>query len=412
MRYTAKGFQLVFLVLATFFAKISNAQDRFVFEGNRTQEMLSFTKSRGLIVLPMYINGGGPFNFILDTGVGSVIITDASLKDSLNLKYLRKIEIEGLGENDKLIAYSTPFLELKVGSSVFKNASAAILGLNEFNLSEYFGMPIHGLLGYDFFSSFIVKINYEANSLKIFTQEKPRLVKKGTKIPINFIDKKPFIDAMVQTDEGKKLMLKLLIDSGSGHPLSLESFENRPFDLPNRFVEANLGVGLNGNISGLQGRIASLSIGKFVLNDVLSSFPFFDDVGSKVNLATRNGSIGNPLLTRFNVVFDYQKNHVFLKPLSTFRRPFAYDKSGMELIAGGEKFDRYFVTRVEPNSAAADFGMLVGDEILTINFNKVSTLGMSEILRVLSSDEGRTLFVETARGSTFKYGILKLKKRI
>ena len=103
----------------------------------------------------------------------------------------------------------------------------------------------------------IKKNSDEANLLKIFKQEKSRLFKKGTKIPLTFIDKKPFIQASVQTNEGKKLMLKLLVDSGNGHPLSLESFENKPFDLPINFVEANLGVGLNGNINGVKQTILS-----------------------------------------------------------------------------------------------------------------------------------------------------------
>lgn len=388
------------------------AQGHFVFDGKRKQETLVFKKSRGLIILPLYINGKGPFNFILDTGVGPLVITDAHLKDSLQLKYIRKIEINGLGEQDNLTAYSTSFLELKVGSATFNGASAAILDSDIFNLSGYLGMPIHGLLGYDFFSSFIVKINYQASVLKIFSTDRARLYRKGAKFPLVMINKKPFIDASVETDEGKKLWLRLLIDSGSGHPVSLESFNNQPFDLPKHFVDANLGVGLNGNIRGFYGRINTLNIGKFKLGDVLCSFPFFEDVGAKADPDTRNGSIGNPLLSKFSVVFDYQKGHVFLKPLANLKNPFDYDKSGMEIVAGGKNFDRYMVNRVEPQSAADDFGILPGDEILAINFKKTSAMSMAEIIKILSSEDRRTLFIEIARGDEFIAGILKLKKRI
>ncbi|HTN19003.1 MAG TPA: aspartyl protease family protein [Pelobium sp.] len=402
------------LVLFAFLAFIMPvwAQDRFVFDGDRKQEALVFKKSRGLIILPLYINGKGPFNFILDTGVGHLLITDADLKDSLQLKYLRKMKIEGLGEQETLTAYSTSFLELRVGSATFKDASAAILTSDIFNLSGYLGMPIHGLIGYDFFKSFIVKINYEANILKIFSTGKARLYKKGTKFPLLVVDKKPFIDASVETDGGKKLWVRLLIDSGSGHPISLESYNNQPFDLPKRFVDANLGIGLSGNIRGFYGRINALNIGKFTLNNVLCSFPLFDDVGAKAEPDTRNGSIGNPLLSKFIVVFDYQKNRVFLKPLANFKKPFDYDKSGMEIVADGKNFDRYIVSRVESQSAASDFGILVGDEILTINFKKASTMSIGEIIKILSAEAGRTLFIEIVRGDEIIMGILKLKNRI
>lgn len=402
------------LVLFAFLAFIMPvwAQDRFVFDGDRKQEALVFKKSRGLIILPLYINGKGPFNFILDTGVGHLLITDADLKDSLQLEYLRKMKIEGLGEQETLTAYSTSFLELRVGSATFKDASAAILTSDIFNLSGYLGMPIHGLIGYDFFKSFIVKINYEANILKIFSTGKARLYKKGTKFPLLVVDKKPFIDASVETDGGKKLWVRLLIDSGSGHPISLESYNNQPFDLPKRFVDANLGIGLSGNIRGFYGRINALNIGKFTLNNVLCSFPLFDDVGAKAEPDTRNGSIGNPLLSKFIVVFDYQKNRVFLKPLANFKKPFDYDKSGMEIVADGKNFDRYIVSRVEPQSAASDFGILAGDEILTINFKKASTMSIGEIIKILSAEAGRTLFIEIVHGDEIIMGILKLKNRI
>ncbi len=413
MFYNLKPKQIIFILcLILAFTMPVYGQEGFVFEGKRNKEVLAFTKSRGLIILPMYINGKGPFNFILDTGVGSLIITDAKLKDSLNLKYLRKIEIDGLGENDQLVGYSTPFLKLKVGNAIFESASAAVLTSEDFNLSGYFGMPIHGLLGYDFFNSFIVKINYDAGLLKIFTKEKRRLFKNGAKIPLSIIDKKPIIMASVVTDRGKKLSLKLLIDSGSGHPLSLESFENKPIDLPNDFVNANLGVGLNGNIKGLKGRVKKLSVGRFSLDNVLTSFPYFEDVGAKVKINTRNGSIGNPFLSKFKIVFDYQKNHVFLKPLKSFKKPFNYDKSGLELITVGENFDRYIVGKVEPGSAGDEFGILIGDELLEINFNKVSELGIREVIKTLSSEAGRTLFIEIARGDKLVVGILTLKKRI
>lgn len=388
------------------------AQDGFMFEGKRKQEVLAFKKSRGLVVLPIYINGKGPFNFILDTGVGLLIITDSRLKDSLKLKHLRGIAIDGFGEKEKLVGYSTPFLTIKVGNAVYKGASGVILTTDVFDLSMYLGIPIHGLIGYDFFNSFIVKINYEANLLKIFTREKARLFKNGTKIPIVITDRKPFIEGSVETDQGKKLLLRLLVDTGNGNPLTLESFENKPFDLPNNFVQANLGVGLNGNISGVEGRVKKLTIAKFTFADLPSSFPYFEDVGSRVNPNNRNGSIGNPLLSRFCVVFDYQKRHIFLKPLNSLSKPFECDKSGMELIAAGENFDRYIVSRVEPQSAADEFGILAGDEILAINFKKVAAMSMGELIKLLSSDTGRTLFVELARGGEVIRGILKLKKRI
>ncbi|MFC5285049.1 aspartyl protease family protein [Pedobacter alpinus] len=405
-------FNLLFACIFAFIMPVFG-QGEFVFSGKRKKEVLSFKKSRGLIILPMYINNKGPFNFVLDTGVGSVIITNPSLKDSLNLQYLRKIEINGLGEQEKIIAYSTPFLDLKIGNAMFKSATVVVLADDVFNLSGYAGLPIDGLIGHDFFNSFLVQVNYESNVLKISKKRTSKLLKKGTKIPIEIKEKKPYLNATVKTDQGEKLPLNLLIDTGSGHPIVLETYGNKSFPLPEKFVIANLGVGLAGNIRGFNGRIKELKLGKFSFDDIVASFPYYEDVASKVTNNSRNGSLGNPIFRRFNVLFDYEHKSIYLKRLANYKMPFEYDMSGMELVAVGDNYDRYLVTRVERQSAADEFGIIAGDEILSVNFKPVNQLSLEEIIKMFSSKDDRTLFLEISRGENDGFaGVLTLKKRI
>ena len=61
----------------------------FLFDGDRKKETMNFTLVKNLIIVPLYINGKGPYSFILDTGVNPLIITDVSIMDSLNLQGLR-----------------------------------------------------------------------------------------------------------------------------------------------------------------------------------------------------------------------------------------------------------------------------------------------------------------------------------
>lgn len=388
------------------------SQDMFSFEGKRQQQLIGFKKSRGLIILQMTVNNKGPFNFILDTGVGPLIITDTTLHQVLDLKYLRKVEISGLGERDPVVAYTTPFLRLQIGTAVYKSASGTILKNDVFNLSAYFGMPIHGLIGYDFFKSFIVKINYEAGILKIYKHRKSRLFKLVRPTPITLINNKPYLQAKVTTQQGNVFPLKLLIDNGSGIALSLESFGEQPFKLPNKFIPASLGVGLSGNITGFKGRVSKLLIADYNFNDLVTAFPRFEDVGSKTLSITRNGSIGSPIFNRFKILFDYQRNQVFLKPLRKFNRPFDQDKSGLEINITGENYKRYHISRVDEGSAGADLGILPGDEILSVNFTRSSKLTLEEIIKIFCGEEGKTVFLEVARGEEITFKALKLKKAI
>ncbi len=388
------------------------SQNTFEFTGKRKKQQISFKAVRGLVVVPMYINHKGPFNFILDTGVGITIITDPLLKDSLNLKYLRKIELGGLGDKIELTAYTTPFLNLRIGSTEARSCAAAILDDDILNLSNYAGMPIHGLIGYDFFKSFKVRINYNSQLLKIYQNSLPKLINKGNKIELQIEGNKPYMNISISNAKHQEIPLKMLVDTGSGNPICLETYQKNTFPLPDKFVTANLGVGLSGNIRGYKGRINQLKIGKYLLDSVIAAFPYFEDVGSKITTLNRNGSIGNTLLKKFDVLFDYQNSCMYLKSNNTLKEPFEYDMSGMELTSSGKNFDSFFVNRIERGSPADDLGIKIGDQLLRINFNSTDKLSLDEIIKLLSSKNGRSLYLEMARNNEVYVSVLTLIRRI
>ena len=84
--------------------------------------------------------------------MGIFLITDPGLVDSLKLpKSLRKIRVIGFGEGKELEASVTGHLEVAVNASITGSLPAAILKEDAFDLSSYTGIPIHGLIGYEFF---------------------------------------------------------------------------------------------------------------------------------------------------------------------------------------------------------------------------------------------------------------------
>lgn len=99
-----------------------------------------------------------------------------------------------------------------------------------------------------------------------------------------------------------------------------------------------------------------MKIGKFQMNDVLCAFPDYDDVAAKVPAISRNGSIGNIILKRFHVVFDYARETMYLKPNSTFKDPFERDMSGMEIASVGKNYEAIVITRIEKHSPAEKAG--------------------------------------------------------
>ncbi|TZF85758.1 PDZ domain-containing protein (plasmid) [Pedobacter sp. BS3] len=381
---------------------------------HRKRLSIPFKVVKNLIVIPLMLNDKGPFNFIVDSGVGLFIITDPTLKDSLHVKNIRQIIINGFGEGHDISAYIAPSIDINIGNAILGNVSAAIFKEDTFNLSSYTGMPVHGLIGFELFNSFTVRINYATNVLTLYRPESMFIPKKGVRIPLSIEEHKPYIQASVTLDDQKTIPAHLIVDTGAGHPLSLETISGVPIEPPETKIAANLGVGLAGPINGYLGRIARIRIGKYELNQVISSFPDYNDVTAKINSISRNGNIGYGILKRFNLVFDYARGYIYLKPFSTFKTPFEHDMTGMELLALGDKYDHIVISRVEPGSAAAEAGLESGDEILAINFKAVKTMSMQEIDDLFASKEGRSFMIDFIRHEDKQkaYVILTLKRRI
>ncbi len=403
-------YTLTFIIL---FAGDAFAQ-KFEFSGNRKRETLGFRMIKNLMVIQLHINGKGPFNFILDTGVGLVLISDPKLIDSVSFQNLRSIYITGFGEGEKLSAFITPSVDIRIGNTIAKNIPAAILKKDIFELSNYVGIPIHGLIGYEFFQSFVVRLNFLTSTITIFQPERAYIPRKGSRIPISIEERKPYINANIQLKSGKKLPVKLIIDTGAGHPVSLETMDGVPFELPDERIRGNLGVGLTGPINGYIGRISSLQLGKYKLNDVISAFPDYEDAASRVFSINRNGNMGLAIIKRFNVVFDYNRSAMYIKPLTTLKESFEHDMAGMEIGSAGENYERLIITRVEPLSSADRAGLVKGDEILTINFKAVTELSLSEIDTMFRSRNGRNFIIDVLSkdGKGKERVILTLNKRI
>jgi hypothetical protein len=62
---------------------------------NEPNTTIKFRNESNLIVIPVMVNGKGPYNFILDTGSESGMIFDKSILDSTQLINARKVPIYG-----------------------------------------------------------------------------------------------------------------------------------------------------------------------------------------------------------------------------------------------------------------------------------------------------------------------------
>ena len=400
----------ILITLSLYFPGILYAQS-FEFSGDRKKQTISFTMVKNLIVIPVYINGKGPYNFLLDTGVAQMIITDTTFLADLDLKNAQTVKVQGYGFGDNIEAVLTRNVAAKVGKATIKNIPTAIFKKDIFDLSSYLGIKIYGILGYYFFNSFIVKINYSGNRLTFYSSD-AKIEPKGTRLSIQITNGKPYLTTQIETAAQGKIDVELLIDNGSSHPLMMESLYDKPFPLPPKVIPANLGVGINGIINGSMGRIPTLTLGAYSFNEVLTGFPDYNIERSTLEGKPRNGSLGSDILRHFLVTFDYPHGALYLKRTNNIPPKFEHDMSGLEVYVIQGTKDRFYIGRIESGSPGEETGLQPDDEIVAINFNTVQHYSLNDLTELLKEYDGKQILIEIRRGIDKHIYLLKLKKRI
>ena len=397
---------LLFLLAIICCVPVARAQ-QFDIVGHKKRVNIPFKIVRSMAIIKLYINNRGPYNFILDTGVGLMLITDPTLADSLNIENTRTIKIAGLGERDDYEALVAPVLNINIGDELIsRNVSAAILKKDFFGLSNYAGMPIHGLLGYEFFNKLAVKVSFTDSILTVTRPGGIRIFRRAEKIPLTIEESKPYITAKVTLPNGTETLQKLLLDLGAGHALSLEKIDS----LPQKSIKANLGIGLNGLIDGHLGRITRINIGKYKIDNIITSFPA-NNPSAKTSIF-RNGSIGIGILKRFDIIFDYQNSMMYVKPNFNISQSFEHDMTGLSYHAAGKNLDHLVIEKVDEGSPAEELGILENDEIISINFKPVSQMSLQQIDELFKSRNDRSILLELYRDKITGRVLLTLKRRI
>ena len=337
MNIKYKHIIVVSFILCCF--KVSVAQSNFRFINEAKKQAISFKLINNLVVIPIEVNGK-KLNFILDSGVGTTILFNIHSNDSLQLKNVKKIKLRGLGSEEPIDAILSKGNTFRLNNIISSNQNLYVIFDDSFDLSSKLGITVHGIIGYEILKDFIVKIHYGAKKITFYDSNnfQYKNCKKCEIFYIEFHKLKPYINVGVKLDaiSNKITPVKLLIDSGGSDAMWL--FENSHPDIktPDKYFIDFLGEGLSGSIHGKRTIIKGLVLGKFELKYPTVSFPDSLSIAYARKFRERNGSIGANILKRFTVTFDYRHQKIMLKKGSSFKEPFRYNMSGIELVYNGK----------------------------------------------------------------------------
>lgn len=409
------------LVLLIFSFTTAQAQTLgFSFPEGRKRADIPIQIHNNLIVVSVTINGTLPLKFIVDTGVRTAILTQKLFSDILELKYSRKYTIAGPGGSKLVDAYITNNVSISMpgfnGMPGIEGKGHTLLVLEQdmLELRNYLGVDVHGILGYELFSRFVIRIDYKKKIMTLYAPEKFRPGRKYQELPMAIEDTKPFILTPIRINPENMLTAKLLVDTGASHSLLLEPTSDKRVVVPKNRVSTVLGRALGGVITGKTGRIESVEFGKFNLPKVITNFPdsnsYLDTL--KHSITFRNGSVGGEILSRFTVVFNFPQGKLYLKKNSDFKKPFFLNLSGLEMKAKGSKLDVYEVMDVRDLSPARQAGILQGDLIISVNGMPTKEMKLNQLNTLLNSAPGKRVRLEIERNKVRQRLEFKLESQI
>jgi predicted aspartyl protease len=354
--------------------------------------------SNNLVIIPLSINSGPPVNFLLDTGVKTNILFSKTFGDYIGLTYTRKLDLVGADGQTILTASVSPnnYIDMGPLEGIFQ--TLLVLDEDFMELEQVIGIPVYGVIGYEFFKYNPIKIDYDKQKITFYAGDMIKKKPMGfKKVNIKIDNSKPYITGKIRQNADSEFEGKLLIDIGANHGLLLNRETNDKIILPKDHIESDLGRSLGGDLFGFVGRTDLLNINGVKFKDLITSFPEETEFSYVIKESGRQGSIGSEILGRLTVILDYNREKMFIKRGDTFSIPFEFDMSGItpRLLPVDEK--TIYVTQVREGSPAFEAGIKIKDEFYDINNIPIAFWELPDLIKLFRSEEGREIKVTMRR---------------
>ena len=433
----------LFCFIFIFWQQLFFCQSQFEYTNLKKKTSIPFTVINNLIIIPVNVNGVS-LNFLLDTGVEETILFSLDESNEIVFSDTEKIRMKGLGSKDSFFGYKSTKNKVKIKDIIDNNHMIYLVLDQEINISSQIGVPINGIIGYNFFKNQLIKIDYESNKIIVYKNKIKQVdkLKDYTKIPLTFHDGKPYLEATALMEDNL-IKTKLLIDTGNSDAIWLFQNTNDKIRVPKSNFPDFLGRGFSGDVYGSRGRIEDFAIKDFRFSKPLVAFPDTISTVDIDNLNDRNGSVGAELMRRFTVFYDYENQAMYLKKNSFFNDDFNFNMSGIEIQhqglqwfqeayldsnskgsndlfdGSGERISNklkykfelkpvYIISNIQKNSPADIAGLQKEDVIVKINKRNGFNYSLKQINDLLKSEEGKIIEFEVDR----KGKIIKIKFKL
>lgn len=251
-----------------------------------------------LILLPVCVNGRGPFDFILDTGAGTSLLS-SDLAKQIEVKIVGSKEGQSAG--GKVSVSLAKVDSFAVGETKLDDVDVGIVDLS--HIGTTIGARIDGDLGYNFLKHFRVTINYRDCELRLEDPKRVESFARGrqTEVPIRLANPaKPLI--IVDVHANGRGPFQFAIDTGTSTTAITPELAKQ------LGVETSpVGAGTTGGapVDFHAGSLRSFQLGGAKIDNMaVVVADFFTMLNAAIG-AKLDGIVGYNFLSNYKVVIDY-----------------------------------------------------------------------------------------------------------
>jgi PDZ domain/Aspartyl protease len=379
------------------------------FPDGKTSIEIPFQIEDNLPVISVSVNGSRPLRLIFDTGSQTPLLYGSVDAAPLALKIEGKTEVRGAGSGPGILASIAGDVTYGfAGLQLFGSELVVLPKVETTQITQLQASRIDGVIGRPVFENFVVELDWEKQIIRLSDPKNYLYAGKGSVLPLTFDESgTPYTATTVSIDGKKSIPVKLLVDTGGDHALSLDVGSHADIKVPVK----NLG---NGSASGLTGSyklqtalVRKLKMGGSTLKDVPTSFIDSTSDGT-AQMGGRQGLLGSAVLRRFKVIFDYSRSRMILEPKRSLGNDFEYSLNGFRFTRMPET-KTLKLYQIIDGSPAKRAGLLIGDEILSINGRTASEYTDKDLKKMFRENNNTVRFA-VMRNDKRLVKIIKLKR--
>ena len=368
-----------------------SATTPFVFLRGEEALGVPFRIVDGLIVFSALLNDSTPVDLFLDTGFGSkgIVLFDPEMGAKLGLQYVAEVSLGGGGSEGAPTARVATGAKLSLPGISFPRQQLLVMPGDQ----VFSDLAADGIVGGSLFDC-VVEIDYDNSVLNLYKEVPKSVVRSSERFALSFSQGIPVVEAEVGLSGKKTIPVKLLVETGAGLPLFLFTYSHPAISVPPHSITAR-SEGMNGTLTFSAGRVPRLKVGRFVFEDMVTAFMDENAMGTAVGLG-QNGFLGHETLQMFNVVLDYPRAHMYLRPGKTYGK--GYDLNMAGLVYKTNRDGTLDVFDVIHDSPAERAGMRAGDLIVAINGMNAISISPADV-EALFVQEGKKVKLTVERDS-------------